>query len=220
VTVEDAIAALLANWDDVIAQLPAEAVAELRQLVGQLRGPGRQAAVDRIVDLLDEGLPVRHPVRRALVRGDLFAPPVTDWDTLSVALIEQAGLALKVATGDDAPSVADILRIVTERLLAAPALSEQQVRQHGTDPADPGLVRLTRPDGSHQWPAFQFLADNGPHPVVRAINLLLHAARDPIGVADWWLSRNSWLDGRPSELLGRVPDQDLLGAAQAIHSAV
>ena len=49
---------------------------------------------------------------------------------------------------------------------------------------------------------------------------MLHAARDPIGVADWWLSRNSWLDGRPSELLGRVPDGDLLGAARAIHSEV
>jgi hypothetical protein len=220
VAVADAIAALLANWDDVIARLSPEAGAELRQLLVELRGPGRQVAADRIADLLDEGLPVRHPVRVALNKGDLFAPSAADWDTLSADLIERAELSLGIAAASDAPSVADILRIVTERLLAAPALSEQQVRQHGTDPADPGLVRLTRPDGSYQWPAFQFLPGNGLHPVVRAINLLLHAARDPIGVADWWLSRNSWLDGRPSELLGRVPDQDLLGAAQAIHSAV
>lgn len=218
--VEDAIAALLEHWDEVISQLGPEAADELRRLVRETRGPGREAAVDRIVDILDWGLPARHPVRRALVRGDLFAPAAIDWDTLSAALIEQAGLSPDDAEGNGVPSVAEILRIVTERLLAAPALSEQQVREHGTDPADPGLVRLTRPDGSHQWPAFQFVPGDGPHPVVRAINTMLHAARDPIGVADWWLSRNSWLDGRPSELLGRVSDRDLLGAARAIHSEV
>jgi hypothetical protein len=218
--VEDAIAALLEHWDEVISRLSPEAADELRRLVRETAGPGREAAVDRIVDILDRELPLRHPVRRALVGGELSAPAVIDWDTLSAALLEQAGLSLDVGDGNDVLSVAEILQIVTERLLAAPALSEQQVRQHGTDPADPGLVRLTRPDGSHQWPAFQFVPDDGPYPVVRAINTMLHAARDPVGVADWWLSRNSWLDGRPSELLGRVPDRDLLGAARAIHSEV
>lgn len=222
--VEDAFEALREHWDDVISQLDPEAADELRRLVvelSELSGPGRTAAADRIVDILDQGLPVRHPVRRALVRGDLSAPAVIDWDTLAADLLERAGLSLDDdAAGDDVPSVAEILRIVTERLIAAPALSEQQVREHGTDPADPGLIRLTRPDGDHQWPAFQFRPGDGPHPVVRAVNTLLHAARDPVGVADWWLSRNSWLDGQPSELLGRVPDGDLLGAARAIHSEV
>ena len=218
--VEDAIGALLEHWDEVVAQLGPEAAAELRRLVGELRGPGREEAVDRIVDLLDQELPVRHPVRRALVQGDLAAPTVLDWEIISAALLEQAGLSFDDAAFTDVPSVDEILRIVTQRLLAAPALSEQQVREHGIDPADPGLVRLTRPDGSHQWPAFQFVPGDGPHPVVLAINTMLHAARDPIGVADWWLSRNSWLDGRPSELLGQVPDRVLLSAARAIHAEV
>jgi hypothetical protein len=203
--VEDAIAALLEHWDDVIAQLSPEAAGELRRLAGELGKPGREAAVDRIVEILAGELPARHPVRRALVKGHLSAPSAVGWDALAAALSERAGLSSGV---------------ISERLLAAPALSEQQVREHGTDPADPGLIRLTRPDGGHQWPAFQFTPGNGPHPVVRAINLMLHAAGDPIGVADWWLSHNNRLDGRPSELLGLVPDGDLLSAARAIRSEV
>jgi hypothetical protein len=238
--VEDALAALREHWNDVIAQLTPEAADELRRLVPEIGGPGRQAAVDRVIDILNAGLPVRHPVRRALVRGHLFAPPVTDWAAISAALTEQAGpppgdpvandpvasdpvvndAVANDPGADDAPSVAEIQRIVTERLLAAPALSEQQVREHGTDPADPGLLRLTRADGGHQWPAFQFLPDKGTHPLVRVINKVLNAAGDPVGVADWWLSPNSWLDGRPSELLGQLPDEALLGAAQAIRSEV
>jgi hypothetical protein len=219
--VEDAIALLLENLDEVMAILGPQAAGQLRPLLGELRGPGREAAIDQIVDILVEGLPARHPVRRALVSGDLSATAVVDWDTLAVALFERAGLSAGAAAQDDAvPTAAEILRVVTERLLAAPALSEQQVRGHGTDPADPGLIRLTRPDGGQQWPAFQFMPGNGLHPVVRDINLMLHAARDPVGVADWWLSRNGWLDGRPSELLGLVPDRDLVGAARAIRSEV
>jgi hypothetical protein len=218
--IEDAIEALLEHWDDVVAQLSPQAAAELRGLVGQLSGEDREAAADRIVDILVDELPARHPVRRALVRGDMSAPAVLDWETVAAELLERAGLSPDLAEDADVPSVAEILRIVTERLLAAPALSEQQVRERGTDPADPGLIRLPRPNGGHQWPAFQFTPGDGPYPVVRTVNTMLHAARDPIGVADWWLSRNSWLDGRPSELLGRVPDGDLLGAARAIHSEV
>jgi hypothetical protein len=218
--IEDAIEALLEHWDDVVAQLSPRAADELRELVGQLRGADRQAAVARIVDILVDELPARHPVRRALVRGDLSAAAVLDWDTIAAELLGRAGLSADVAQDAEVPSVAEILRIVTERLLTAPALSERQVRERGTDPADPGLIRLPRPSGGHQWPAFQFTHGDGPYPVVRAVNTMLHAARDPIGVADWWLSRNSWLDGRPSELLGRVPDGDLLGAARAIRSEV
>ena len=193
----------------------------LRRLIPDLAGPGREGAVDRIVDLLVRGLPARHPVRRALVDGDLFAPPVLDWGVLAAALLEQAAAGLGPADLDDEPpSVDAILRAVTERLLTAPALSEQEVRQRQADPVDPGLLRLARPDGGQQWPAFQFAPGGGPLPVVRAINTLLNAAGDPIGVTDWWLSRNGWLDGRPSELLGQVPDEVLLNAARAVGSEV
>jgi hypothetical protein len=218
--IEDAINLLLRRWDDVVAQLRPQAAAELRELRAQLGGEDHEAAVDRIIDILVEELPARHPVRRALVRGDLYAPAVLDWEIVAAEVPELPELSPGAADDAAVPPAAEILRIVTERLLAAPALSEQQVRERGTDPADPGLIRLPRPNGGHQWPAFQFIPGDGPYPVVRTVNTMLHAARDPIGVADWWLSRNSWLDGRPSELLGRVPDGDLLGAARAIHSEV
>ena len=214
VAVEDAIEALLEHWDDVSSELGPEAVSELRRLVRELGGPGRAAAVGQNIDILAQRLPARHPVRRALVKGDMSAPAVIDWDTLAAALFEQAGLS---ADDDDdpergaAPSADEILRIVRARLLAAPALSEQQVGQRGTDPADAGLIRLTRPDGGHQSQAFQFAPDGGPLPVVRAINHVLHAARGPDGVDRWWLSRTAGWTGGPRNCLGRVPDGDLLG---------
>jgi len=162
--IEDAVEALLEHWDDVFAQLSPQSAAELRGLVGQLRGADRPAAVDRIVDILVDELPARHPVRRALVRGDLSASAGPLTGTRSPPSCSSGpGMSPDVAQDADVPSVAEILRIVTERLLAAPALSEQQVRERGTDPADPGLIRLARPGGGHQWPAFQF------HPRGRAV---------------------------------------------------
>lgn len=224
-TAADALAALREHWDNVIAELGPAAAGELMSLVSQLDGPGRDAAVGQIVSLLAGGLPARHPVRRALVKGDLFAPSAINWGELA-ALRDRAARpsassgAPGAPAGDLPPSVAEILQVVTGRLLAAPALSEQQVRQRGADPADPGLIRLTRADGGDQWPLFQFKPGAGPLPVVLTINILLNAATDPVGVADWWLSRNGWLEGRPSDLLGRVPDEALLSAARAVGSEV
>jgi hypothetical protein len=107
--VEDAIMALLEHWDDVIARLSPEAAGELRRLAGELGTPGRAAAVDRIVDILAEGLPARHPVYRALVKGDLSAPSGVGWDTLAAALFEQARLSSGISEeGDDAPAAAEI----------------------------------------------------------------------------------------------------------------
>jgi hypothetical protein len=113
-----------------------------------------------------------------------------------------------------------ILRDVTERLLGAPALTESEVRRRGADPADPGLIRLDRADGGWQWPEFQFARAGGPWPVVRAVNQLLGAAADPVGTADWWLSKNGWLDDEPQRLIGTVPDDLLMQAARAVGSEV
>jgi len=78
----------------------------------------------------------------------MFATPALDWDALAGALLAQVAgdpaPARSVpdpgeAARDDGPlSAADILRVVTDRLLAAPALSEQEVRQRHADPGDPG----------------------------------------------------------------------------------
>lgn len=207
--VEDAIAALRDHWDDVMSRLSADQASELIGLVDGLGGADRVRAATRMADLLVQALPRDHPVRRALVSGDLLHGPTADLPTLSRALREQI---TQIAVVD----AADILRIVTARLLAAPALIEQEVRRHGCDPEDPDLIRLDRPDGRRQWPEFQFAPGNGPVPVVREINGLLGADTDPIGVADWWLSRNGWLNDSPSLLIGQVPDEQLMSAARAV----
>jgi hypothetical protein len=113
-----------------------------------------------------------------------------------------------------------ILAAVTDRLLRAPALTEDEVRLRGVDPADPALLRLDRPGGGRQWPSFQFGPDGAPLPVVQIVNTLLGAEADPLGVADWWLGANPWLDGQPSDLIGHIPDELVLRAAHAVIEEV
>jgi hypothetical protein len=216
--IEDAINALPGHWDDVLAQLGPEKAAELTALAGMLGGDDHQQAATRIAGLLVAGLPARHPVRRALAGGYLFAPAAID--PAAVAAILSRRVTVSVP-GGELPTAAEILRAVTDRLLAAPAYSEQEVRRSGADPEDPVLIWLARPDGGRQWPAFQFAPGQaGALPVVRAINAMLGAAADPVGVADWWLSRNAWLSAQPSLLLGRDADDRLLSAARAVGSVM
>jgi hypothetical protein len=214
--VEDAIVALRDHWDDVVSLLGSVQTQELRDLVEELGGPGHKRAATRIADLLVDELPPDHPVRRALAQGYLLAPPVTDWPALKHSLHT---LALGLTDTDPRPGDS-ILADVLARLLRAPALTEDELRHRGADPADPGLLRLDRPGGGQQWPEFQFAAGGDLVPVVRAVNELLDAASDPIGAADWWLSRNTWLDGQPSLLIGVVPDDYLVRAARAVGAEV
>ena len=188
---------------------------ELRELIEGIGGPDHARAVSRLADLLVGRLPPDHPVRRALIAGDLYATVTLDWPTITDALRRRA----EELAGEPRPGEL-ILRSVAGRLLRAPALSEDQVRQRGADPADPGLIRLDRPGGGQQWPEFQFAPGRGPWPVVREVNQLLEAAAYPLGAADWWLSRNGWLDGQPSQLIGTIPDDHLVRAAHAIRSEV
>jgi hypothetical protein len=247
VAIEDAIAALPEHWADVTARLGERDRQELYGLIGGLSGPDHNRVVSRLADLLVEGLPASHPVRRALVAGDLFAPATVDWPAVGQVLRRQAELALSAADPSDEAAARgqvtvsvtppgagrpgtsriaaarpgeEIVRSVAARLLLAPALTQSEVRQRGADPADPGLIRLTRPDGGQQWPAFQFGPAAGPWPVIRAVNDLLDAAADPLAAADWWLSDNSWLGAAPSALLGQVPDDYLVRAAAVVGSEV
>jgi hypothetical protein len=214
--VEDAIRALRDHWDDVVSRLDAKRRQGLRDLVAELDGPRHQQALADLADLLVEELPADHPVRRALAQGYLFAPPAeVDWTELRISLE-----ALAWQSGDVAEAGEPVLAAVLDRLLGAPALTEDEVRQRGADPADPQLIRLDRRDGGWQWPEFQFAPGAGPLTVVRVVNDLLDAAGDPVGAADWWLSRNAWLNGQPSQLIGVIPDDHLVRAARALSAEV
>jgi hypothetical protein len=234
-TVEDAMAALAKHWDDVISRLDATRGQELRDLAAEVGGAGHTGAVTRIMALLARELPPGHPVLRALSKGYLLAGTQADWPALREDLLAAMGVAAAETPAprrddghDDLPGESadrgetpeDILAEVTDRLLHAPAFTEDEVRLRGADPADPGLIRLDRPDGGQQWPSFQFGRDGGPLPLVRAVNTMLGAETDPLGVADWWLGVNAWLDGRPSDLIGDVPDELVLRAARAVAEEV
>jgi hypothetical protein len=214
VAIEDAIAALPEHWEDVTARLGEARCQELYDLIEGINGGDHDRVISRIADLLVEGLPPSHPVRRALVAGDLFAPATLDWSVLSEVLHGRT----QVAPGRQQRPGETIVRGVAARLLRAPALTENEVRQRGADPADPRLIRLDRPDGGQQWPTFQFSRQDGPLPVVREVNEVLGAAADPLAAADWWLSRNNWLGDQPSRLIGRVPDDYLVRAALVVGS--
>ncbi|MCW5254300.1 hypothetical protein [Streptomyces sp. SHP 1-2] len=84
----------------------------------------------------------------------------------------------------------------------------------------PGVLRLNAPGGGPRYPRFQFRPGTAePLPVVRRINELLRADRDPWGAADWWLGGNAWLAGVPADLLGRLPDDELVRAAAELVEA-
>ncbi|MCK9925945.1 hypothetical protein MXD62_02005 [Frankia sp. Mgl5] len=108
----------------------------------------------------------------------------------------------------------ELVNAVRRDLLAAPARTAGELRETGGDPDAPGLIRLRRAGGMIQLPAFQFDERLRPRPVVVTVNRLLEAEADPWGVASWWLDRNSWLGGAPADLVGRVPDGDIIAAAR------
>jgi hypothetical protein len=215
---EDALQALTEHWADVNARLDAGSRARLVELLGELGRLDRSRAIEEIADLLVETLPRDHPVRRALVGGTMSAPATLDWDAMVADLQDLASVPDTLALS---PGTA-VLREVTDRLLSQPAFTEAEVRELGADPADPGLIRLRRADGSYQWPGFQF-TPQAPVPVpevVLRVNRLLDGYGDPLGVADWWLSRNDWLGEAPYRQIGQIPDDLLVQAALAVTAEV
>ncbi|MEU7154963.1 hypothetical protein [Streptomyces chrestomyceticus] len=117
------------------------------------------------------------------------------------------------------PDTAAIIAEVQRRLLTAPSLSADEVRERCSDGSPPReLIRLDDPRRGTRYPAFQFALGPGgpPIPVVRQVNRVLLADIDPWGAADWWLSGNRWLGGPPVSCLGVLPDEALAGAAHAL----
>jgi hypothetical protein len=213
-----AIRTLAEQWDEVLARLEPGPREELLGLVRQLadeQGDQERRAI-AVVELLTTVLPPEHAVLRALFADD----DVRFGGRPGALRSAVAPLARRAAGGllaEQPPSAPDPLRAQAEAwLLAAPALSPEEVRANGQDPDHPSLIRLDRIDGGTQLPAFQFDGQGRPVPVVLEINALLDADDDPWGVADWWLGANAWLDAVPADLLGRVDDTVLLASALAV----
>jgi hypothetical protein len=204
-----AMRALAESWADIRARLGPDRCDALDALVTEYTAETDQAMsaeiAEEIADLLGESLPDEHPFRRALASPESrFTSPadLAEWRQP----VEELRL-LSAGTR--------IVALATARLLSAPSVSEWDLVARGQDPTDADLIRLDRPDGTAQWPAFQFRADGAPHAVVTTINRILAVTDDPWGVADWWLGRNAWLAAVPAQLIERQRDQDLIDTALA-----
>lgn len=206
----EALVALYEHWEDVRARLDAETGAELIELLTVLDAESddeaRNAVARRLIRLVRDHLPPGHPVLAALLRGGEPRFATADLHRLDDLLADLRSRSGPRNTAEAEPDA---------WLIAAPALSVEEIRARGLDPEDPGLIRLRRDDGPDRLPAFQFGGDGRPRDLVMHINRLLDADEDPWGVADWWLGRNAWLDGIPAALLGHVEDDRLLAAAEA-----
>ncbi|WP_330307946.1 MULTISPECIES: hypothetical protein [unclassified Streptomyces] len=157
-------------------------------------------------------LPLGHPVRTELDAVRLVAAPPGP-----TAVAGARELMAALASPSPAPGTEGVAAGAQDELLRAPALSADEARARcGGAAPPPELIRLSDPGGD-RYPEFQFAAGGGtPYEVVLEVNRLLLADIDPRGAAAWWFSGNTWLGGTPASLLGRLPDQQLVGAATAL----
>ncbi|MEU6664900.1 hypothetical protein [Streptomyces sp. NPDC046727] len=227
-TSEELLRLLEEHWTTVITGLDEDDLGRLSGTLRQMReetAAGNPTAVARAVRRMKRtlsALPPDHPVSEAL-GGHRYAAATRELPGLTT--ID----AVIGVLGTPPPDPAELLRTARRRLLAAPALSEsertaltegQEAPPGGPD-APAGLIRLRDPDHGIRYPRFQFRPGTAePLPVVRRINVLLRADRDPWGAADWWLGGNRWLGGVPAELLGVVPDDALERAAAELVGAL
>ncbi|MCX5161345.1 hypothetical protein OOK39_18975 [Streptomyces sp. NBC_00264] len=210
----DAFLSLLrTHWPMTLAALDGDRRARLRDGLNDLAAAGDRKAVERALRTLRlqlRSLPPDHPVARELSGTVRYAdaPPAP---TVDRALLGE----LLDVFADPPPGPAELLRAAHERLWRTPALGPAELApETADDPAAAGLIRLTHPGSGDRYPRFQFApGTTEPLPVVRRINHILMADKDPWGAADWWLGGNGRLAGIPAELLGEVPDEDLARAA-------
>ncbi|GAA5047302.1 hypothetical protein [Streptomyces similanensis] len=199
--------------DDELRQL-ADVLAQMRERAAADDPPGVARAVRRLRRTLS-ALPPEHPVCAAL-GGHRYAAGARELP--SPATID----AVLDVLGAPPPDPGDLLRTARLRLLAAPALTEaERAALPGGQGDAAGLIGLRAADRTVRYPRFQFRTGTAePLPVVRRINALLRADRDPWGAADWWLGGNRWLGGVPAELLGALPDDQLERAAAELVGAL
>ncbi|MCX4731027.1 hypothetical protein [Streptomyces sp. NBC_01363] len=210
----DAFLSLLrTHWPMTLAALDGGRRARLCDGLNDLAAAGDRKAVERALRGLRlqlRALPSDHPVARELSGTVRYA------DAPSAPTVDRALLGeLLDLFADPPPGPAELLRTAHERLWETPALGPAELApETADDPAAAGLIRLRHPGAGDRYPRFQFApGTTEPLPVVRRINHILMADKDPWGAADWWLGGNGRLAGIPAELLGAVPDEDLARAA-------
>ncbi|MFJ9862998.1 hypothetical protein [Streptomyces sp. NPDC101165] len=220
-TSEELLRLLESHWTTVITglddddlELLSRTLREMKEEAAAGNPPGVARAVRRLRRTLS-ALPPDHPVSEALgghryVSGTHELPSLTTIDAVIGVL------------GTPPPDPGELLRAARRRLLAVPALTEHEhAALHDGADTPAGLIRLRDPDRGFCYPRFQFRAGTAePLPVVRRINELLRADRDPWGAADWWLGGNRWLGGVPADLLGVRPDEELERAAAELVEAL
>ena len=201
----DAVAVLSTRWQDIPGQLSDQARQRLDVLAADLGRAvserDRSRTWHAVVDLVLEQLPTTSEIR-----GDLLN--ALDVPKFTSGRPDRKLPALPLSGTDRRPSIEDWI-------LATKAYSPAHVLRKGTDPGQPGLIRIRRPDGRVSLPTFQFTRTGEPNPVVLRINHLLGADNDPWGVADWWLCPNVWLSATPAHVIDQVDDQLLVAAAVA-----
>jgi hypothetical protein len=221
-------------WEDIRRYADPRQWQRLTDLIGGTAEPDvdetRAALADELLDIL----PPDHPASQLLRTGTMYSGDLLDRPEAELA-DELRRLSRLVFAGDEpvwpvaspavsaatpasagtGPAVGDFDRQVQARLLALPWLSADDPRSRSIT-ADHGLVRLPRPNGTAQLPAFQFGPSGTPWPVVREINEQLDAADDPWGVACWWADPHERLGAAPADLLGRDKDDLLRLAARTV----
>ncbi len=108
------------------------------------------------------------------------------------------------------------------KLLRTRTVSASQVIGQGVRLETEGLLCLTDPNGTPQYAAFQFDAAGQIVPIVQEINILLGTGSFTATLAawQWWYTPNMWRTGGalPVDLLGQIPDSELMELAKAVTS--
>jgi hypothetical protein len=202
----DAVAVLAARWQEMSEELYEPARRRLDALVVDRRRAVDDRDLSRtwheVVDLAVDHLPANSGIRRDLMNA-LGVPRLAGGRPYSALPL------LPTFAPEGRPSIEDWI-------MSARAYSPDHVQRKGTDPDQPGLIRIRRPDGRVTLPKFQFTRAGDPNPLVLRINRLLGADDDPWGVADWWLCPNAWLAATPAHVIGEVDDELLVAAAVAV----
>lgn len=228
--------AIAGYWDDIQRLAGPGQRARLAALLDGTAEPDPDEARAALADALIDILPPDHPLSQLLQTGTLYRGELSEQTEAELAdelrrlgrLVllghepdepaapapSPAGPTVTDAAAVTGPPVSDFDRQVQARLLALPSVSADDPRNGRADHR--GLIRLPRPDGGGQLPAFQFGPSGGPWPIVSEINRLLDAAADPWGVTCWWVDPHALLDAAPADLLGRGNDDLLRLAANRV----